>query len=279
MFEDLWTWIGAGANSGCLVVQGGLVDIFGETNAVPKNFCKLMAGAWLTLQLTVFSVCVGLVLAVPVALLRLSRNPLLNWPALAYTFYFRGTPLLVQLFLVYYGAGQFFRELREIGLWNGFFRDAYFCALLTLTLNTAAYTAEIVRGAILGVPKGEIEAGRAFGMSKILLYRRIVLPKAARIALPAYSNEVVFLFQATSLVSLVTLLDLTGMARDIIADTFRTFETWIVVGLIYLALSGLIFYAFKRVERRLMRHLGGRMAETAKKKGAGLAEPERATLR
>ena len=157
-------------------------------------------------------------------------------------FFFRGTPLLVQIFLIYYGSGQFVSELRSLGLWQ-FFREPYFCAVLTLTLNTAAYTAEILRGAIRAVPFGEVEAGRAFGMSCGLILRRVILPKAFRIALPAYTNEVIFLFQATSLVSIITIMDLTGVGRVIIAETFRTFEVWIFVGLCYLAMSYGILYA------------------------------------
>jgi len=162
--EWLWDAIGLQASQACFVVQGELARIFGDTGAVVRNFCSLMGGAWLTIKLTVISLAIGFVLAVPVALARLSSNPLINWPALAYTFYFRGTPLLVQLFLIYYGSGQFALTFRELGLWNGMFRDAYFCALLTLTLNTAAYTAEILRGGMLGVPGGEVEAARAYGM-------------------------------------------------------------------------------------------------------------------
>jgi His/Glu/Gln/Arg/opine family amino acid ABC transporter permease subunit len=199
-------------------------------------------------------VVIGLVLALPVALARLSLNPLLSWPAYAYMFYFRGTPLLVQIFLIYYGSGQFVPELRALGLWQ-LFREPYFCAVLTLTLNTAAYTAEILRGAIRAVPYGEVEAGRAFGMSRTLILRRVILPKAFRIALPAYTNEVIFLFQATSLVSIITIMDLTGVGRVIIAESFRTFEVWIFVGLCYLAMSYGILYAFKRLEHRLSGHL------------------------
>ncbi len=266
----LWEAIGLQAAAGCMAVQDGLIGIVGDGGAVAPHFCELMGGAWLTLKLTAFSLAIGFVLAVPVALARLSRNPLINWPALGYTFYFRGTPLLVQLFLIYYGAGQFSQELREIGLWRGFFREAYFCALLALTINTAAYTAEILRGGMLGVPAGEVEAARAYGMSGFKLYRRIIFPRAMRIALPAYSNEVVFLFQSTSLVSLVTLLDLMGVARDVISGTFRHFETLIFAGLVYLLLSFLIFAVFKRVERHLMRHL--RRTGDDKSKNAALEE-------
>jgi His/Glu/Gln/Arg/opine family amino acid ABC transporter permease subunit len=255
-------------NETCDAIQGGIAAVLGEQSAIGLHFCRFVEGAWLTLELTILALAIGLVLALPVALARVSKNPLLRWPAFGYMFYFRGTPLLVQIFLIYYGAGQFSAELREIGLWNGLFREAYFCAVLTLVLNTTAYSAEIIRGGIQNVPHGEIEAARACGMSGRLLYRRIILPKAARIALPAYSNEVVFLFQATSLVSVITLLDLTGVARDVIADTFRTFEVWSFTLFCYVAMSYGIFWIFKRMERRLMRHLQRRPAAQAAAKPA-----------
>jgi His/Glu/Gln/Arg/opine family amino acid ABC transporter permease subunit len=223
---------------------------------IVDNLPRFASGAWVTVQLTAISMLIGLVLAVPVALARLSPNPLLSWPAYGYMFYFRGTPLLVQIFLIYYGSGQFVPELRAVGLWQ-FFREPYFCAVLTLTLNTAAYTAEILRGAIRAVPFGEVEAGRAFGMSRGLMLRRVILPKAFRLALPAYTNEVIFLFQATSLVSIITIMDLTGVGRVIIAETFRTFEVWIFVGLCYLVMSYAILYVLKRLEHHLSAHLRG----------------------
>ena len=225
-----------------------------DLGIIVDSLPRLMSGAWITLQLTAISALIGLALAVPVALARLSANPLLRWPAFAYMFYFRGTPLLVQIFLIYYGSGQFVPQLRALGLWE-FFREPYFCALLTLTLNTAAYTAEILRGAIQAVPFGEVEAARALGMHASLRLRRIVLPKAFRLALPAYTNEVIFLFQATSLVSIITIMDLTGVGRVLIAETFRTFEIWIFVGLCYLVMSYAILYGFRRLEYRLSGHL------------------------
>lgn len=225
-----------------------------DLSVIVDNLPRFASGAWITVQLTVLAVALGLVLAVPVALARLSPNPLLSWPAYAYMFYFRGTPLLVQIFLIYYGSGQFVPELRALGLWD-LFREPYFCAVLTLTLNTGAYTAEILRGAIRAVPYGEVEAGRAFGMPRMLILRRIILPKAFRLALPAYTNEVIFLFQATSLVSIITIMDLTGVGRVIIAESFRTFEVWIFVGLCYLVMSYGILYGFKRLEYRLSGHL------------------------
>ena len=221
---------------------------------------RMLDGAWLTIEITVVSVSIGLVLAVPLGLLRVSRNPLLWMPAYGYILYFRGTPLLVQIFLIYYGSGQFQPQLDALGLWV-FFREAWFCAVLSLTLNTAGYTAEILRGAIQSVPHGEVEAARSCGMSGGLLYRRIILPKAFRLALPAYSNEVVFLFQATSLVSIIALMDLTGVARVIAARSFAIYELYITAGIIYLIVTYGILYVFKKVEFRLSGHLRDRVDE------------------
>ena len=215
---------------------------------------RLLDGLWVTLGITGLSVLIGLILAVPIALMRLSPYKILQWPSYFFVFYFRGTPLLVQLFLVYYGSGQFRVELTELGLW-GYFREAYFCAVFTLTLNTCAYTSEILRGAIQSVPKGEIEAGRACGMSGALLYRRIILPSALRTAWPAYGNEVIFLMQASSLVSIITLLDLTGVARRIISETFAVYEVYLLIAAAYLVITYLLVFLFKRVEAHLQRHV------------------------
>lgn len=214
------------------------------------NYPKLLDGTLLTIELTVYSLILGLILAIPIAVARLSDSKLLNWLSQGFIFYFRGTPLLVQLFLIYFGAGQFRAELDSVGLWQ-YFRGAYFCALLTLTLNTCAYTAEILRAAIQAVPRGDIEAGKACGMSGLLLFRRVTLPKAFRIALPAYGNEVVFLLQATSLVSTITLLDLTGVTRRIISKTFAVYEGFITAAVIYLCLTYTLVYLFRMLEKRL----------------------------
>lgn len=221
-----------------------------DVGVVIEHFGSLMSGTWITVQITVISLVAGFVIAVPAAALRLSRNPLLRLPVQGFMFYFRGTPLLVQLFLIYYGSGQLRVALETVGLWM-WFREAWFCAVLTLTLNTAAYTAEILRGAIQGVPRGEVEAARAVGMSGVLLFRRIIMPKAFRIALPAYGNEVVFLLQATSLVSTITLLDLTGVARRVIAETFAVYEVFIAAAIIYLVMVYALVFLFRWMERRL----------------------------
>lgn len=221
-----------------------------DIGVVIEHFPRLMEGGWITVQITVISVVLGFMIAVPAAAMRLSGNPVLRLPVQGFMFYFRGTPLLVQLFLIYYGSGQLREPLEAVGLW-GWFREAWFCAVLTLTLNTAAYTAEILRGAIQGVPRGEIEAGRAVGMSGLLLFRRIIMPKAFRIALPAYGNEVVFLLQATSLVSTITLLDLTGVARRVIAQTFAVYEVFIAAAVMYLVMVYALVFLFRWIEKRL----------------------------
>lgn len=223
-----------------------------DWQVIADNLPDFGAGLLVTLQLTAVSVVIGLLLAVPVALARLNRW--LSPPVYLYIFFFRGTPLLVQLFLVYYGAGQFRETLDGLGLWRGFFREAWFCGLFTLTLNTAAYTAEIIRGAMLAVPRGEVEAARAFGMSGTILYRRIILPKAARLALPAYGNEIIFLMQATSLVSLITILDLTGIARKLVAKTYAVYEVYIFIGVVYLLITYTLVFLLRRLEKRLNAH-------------------------
>ena len=229
-----------------------------------RSLPRLFEGAILTVEITALSIAIGLCFAIPLAVMYLARNPLVSLPVRAYVFYFRGTPLLVQLFLIYYGSGQFRETLEAAGLWV-FFREPYFCAVLTLTLNTAAYTAYIMRGAILNVSFGEVEAARACGMSRALLYRRIILPKAFRLALPAYSNEVVFLFQATSLVSIITLLDLTGVARIIVARSFAVYEIYITAGIMYLIVTYGLLFVFRKVEHRLSGHLRDRPVEEAAK--------------
>lgn len=227
---------------------------------VLESMPKLLDGAWVTIQLTALSVTIGLCMAVPISLMRVSKSAWMNWPAQGFTLYFRGTPLLVQIFLIYYGSGQFRDALTTVGLWQ-FFREAYFCSVLTLTLNTAAYTAEILRGAIQSVPWGEVEAGRACGMSKSLLYRRIILPKAFRLAWPAYTNEVVFLLQATSLVSIITVMDITGVARVIAARSFAIYELYIAAALLYLVMVYGLLFVFRKVEHRLTMHLQSRGSE------------------
>jgi His/Glu/Gln/Arg/opine family amino acid ABC transporter permease subunit len=225
-----------------------------DISIIQDSIPRLLHGAVTTVELTAVSLAFGLCLAVPFAIMRTHRNPLLWMPVYAFNFYFRGTPLLVQVFLVYYGSGQFQIFLTQVGLWT-FFQQATFCAVLTLTLNTAAYTCEILRGGIEAISFGEIEAARACGMSGLLLYRRIILPKAFRLAWPAYTNEVVFLLQATSLVSIITVMDITGVARMVASRSFAFYELYITAAILYLILVYGVLSFFRKVEYRLSGHL------------------------
>ncbi|WAH58482.1 ABC transporter permease [Pseudomonas silvicola] len=210
---------------------------------------RLTQGATVTLELVAIAVLAGLILAIPLGIARSSRKWYVSALPYGYIFFFRGTPLLVQLFLVYYGAAQF-DAVRHSVLWP-YLRDPFWCAAATMTLHTAAYIAEILRGAIQAIPKGEIEAARALGMSrtKALLY--IILPRAVRIGLPAYSNEVILMLKASALASTVTLLDLTGMARTIIARTYLPVEIFFAAGVLYLLISFVLVQVFKLLERWL----------------------------
>jgi octopine/nopaline transport system permease protein len=218
-----------------------------------ETFVNLAAGIPLTLNLAASAVALGLGIALLLALMRLSGVPALDWTASLYVFVFRGTPLLVQIFLIYYGLGQF-KAIRTSVLWP-FLREPYWCAILALTLNTAAYASEIIRGGLLSVPGGQIEAARACGMSRLLLLRRILLPLAIRQALPGYSNEMISMIKATSLASIITLMEVTGIAAKIISETYRAIEVFIVAGSIYLAINFALTRLVMLAEYRLTPHL------------------------
>jgi His/Glu/Gln/Arg/opine family amino acid ABC transporter permease subunit len=213
---------------------------------------RYLSGAWLTIQLVVISAILGLLLAVPVALARLSENPVLRGAATSYSLFFRGTPLLVQIFLIYFGLGQFDLILSSF-LWP-FLREAYVCALITFVLNTAAYSAEVVRGGILAVPKGEIEAARASGMSTFTTYRLVTLPRAFSIALPAYSNEVIILLKGTALASTITLLELMGESQLISSRTYQPIQVFVIAGIVYYVLTLVITRIFRVLETRFNRY-------------------------
>ncbi|MCP4325623.1 MAG: ABC transporter permease, partial [Alteromonadales bacterium] len=180
-----------------------------------------LEGLWTTTWLVVASLLLGLLIAVPAGILRSSKNRFIQFPIWAFMYFFRGSPLLVQLFIIYYGAAQF-EWLRESWMWE-YFQEAWFCALLAFTLNTGAYTAEIVRGVIATMPKGELEAAKAYGMNKWQTLRRITLPNSLRRALPAYSNEVIFMFHGSAIAGVVTIVDITGAARVVNARYYAPF--------------------------------------------------------
>ncbi len=213
----------------------------------------LLQGARVTLELVVLSGVLGIMIAVPTAMARVSAHWWVRALPVAHIYFFRGTPLLVQIYLVYYGLGQF-EVVRDSVLWP-FLREPYWCAIIAFTLNTSAYTAEILRGAIQSVPRGEIEAAQAVGMSPALVWRRIRLPRAFRTALPAYSNEVILMLKGSALASTITIMDLTGVARTIIARTYTPFELFLAAGLLYVAITFIILGGFRLLERQLTRHL------------------------
>lgn len=206
-------------------------------------------GLWTTTWLVISALIIGLIVAIPMAIARNSQNPVAWTPAWAFIYFFRGTPLLVQLYLIYYGMDQFF-EIQGT-LWE----HAWFCALVAFVLNTSAYTSEIIRGAINGLPKGEVEAAKAYGMSPFQTYRRIVLPSALRRALPAYSNEVIFMLHGSAVAGIVTIMDLTGAARLVNSRYYAPFESFLTAGLFYMALTFIIIYVFKKAEGRFLRYL------------------------
>ncbi len=218
-------------------------------DVIVKWLPKLLEGAYLTLELVAISVVVGLLVAIPLGMARASRHWYVRALPFSYIFFFRGTPLLLQLFLVYYGLAQF-DAVRESVFWP-YLRDPYWCALLAMTMHTAAYIAEIIRGAIQAVPPGEVEAARALGMSRGQTMWHITLPRAARIGLPAYSNEVILMLKASSLASTITLLELTGMARTIIARTYLPVEIFFAAGLFYLVMTFVLVQFFRWLERKL----------------------------
>ncbi|MBN0985963.1 ABC transporter permease [Amphritea pacifica] len=223
-----------------------------EWDVIWKYFPRLLEGAWLTMELVLISGLIGIALAIPLSLMRASTRPWVKALPFAYIYFFRGTPLLVQIFLVYYGASQF-EAVRESVFWP-MLRQPYWCAIIAFSLNTAAYSAELFRSAIQAIPTGEIEAAEAMGMNKSTQIRRIILPRAFGIALPAYGNEVILMLKGSALASTITLLDLTGMARTIIARTYTPLEMFLAAGVVYLAISALIIALFRFMEYRFNRY-------------------------
>lgn len=220
-----------------------------DFSVVVESFPLYLQGLWTTVWLVSLSLLIGLAVAIPVAIARNSHYHLAYLPSWGFIYFFRGTPLLVQMYLIYYGMDQFF-PVKDT-LWE----HAWFCALVAFVLNTSAYTAEIIRGAINGLNKGELEAAKAFGMSRSKAYRRIILPSALRRALPAYSNEVVFMLHGSAVAGIITIMDLTGAARLVNARYYAPFESFLTAGLFYMALTFIILWCFKKAEKRFLAYL------------------------
>jgi len=214
---------------------------------------RYLHGLWITLSIVALSVVFGAVLSLPLAMARMSGNRVLNGLAYCYIYFFRGTPLLAQLFLVYYGLGIFRPQMEAIGLW-WFFRDAWYCGVFAMTINTAAYQAEILRGAIQSVPHGQHEAAAALGIHKAIAFRKIILPQAFIVALRPYGNEIILLIKGSAVVAIITVLDLMGETRYAFSRTFD-YQTYLWAAIFYLAIVEALRHLWNWIERRLTRHL------------------------
>ncbi len=213
-----------------------------------NSFPKLLSAAAITLKLLSVSLIIGLFIGLLFAILRLNKNIFINKFAYGYSYLFRGTPLLVQIFIIYFGLGQI-EYLRTTFLWT-ILKEPYWCAIIAFALNTGAYTSEILRSAFQTIKPGIIEAGKSLGISNKIIFYKIQIPIAIRQSLPAYGNEIILMMKGTSLASTVTLMDLTGVAKYIISTTFRPVEVFIVAGGIYLFMTFIIHNLIKFLEKK-----------------------------
>lgn len=213
-----------------------------------------VSGVAMSLWLLVVSITVGFVLSVPLAVARVSKNPFVRGPVWLYTYVFRGTPLYIQLLILYTGVYSL-TVVREQPLLDAFFREGINCTLLAFALNTCAYTTEIFAGAIRTTPYGEIEAARAYGMSSFTLYRRIILPSALRRALPYYSNEVILMLHSTTLAFTATVPDILKVARDVNSATYASFEAFGIAAVLYALIVFALVWLFRRCELRWLAFL------------------------
>lgn len=216
----------------------------------------LLSGVAMTLRLTLLGALIASIFAPLLALVRVNGGAFVQAPLRLYISFMRGTPLLAQMFLIYYGSGQFRPFLQDVGLWN-FFREPFNCALFAFVLNSTAYQTEILRGGLLGVPHGETEAATAMGMSRLTALRRVTFPHAYRIAWPALGNEIVLLMKASALASVITIFDLMGETRSIFQKTFD-FSVYVWAALLYLCLTAAFVWTWRRLEVHLSPQVYGR---------------------
>ena len=219
-----------------------------DLNLMIISFPKLLSATAITLKLLFSSLFIGLFIGLLFAILRLNKNQFINKFAYGYSYIFRGTPLLVQIFIIYFGLGQI-EYLRSTILWN-ILKEPYWCAIIAFSLNTGAYTSEILRSAFQTIKPGFIEAGKSLGISNKIIFYKIQIPIAIRQSLPAYGNEIILMLKGTSLASTVTLMDLTGVAKYIISTTFKPIEVFIVAGSIYLFMTFCIHNFIKFLEKK-----------------------------
>ena len=219
-----------------------------DLSLMASSLPKLLSAAVITLKLLSASLIIGLFIGLLFAILRLNKNSIINRFAYAYSYVFRGTPLLVQIFIIYYGLGQI-EYFRSTFLWV-IFKEPYWCAIIAFALNTGAYTSEILRSAFQTIKPGIIEAGKSLGISNKIIFYKIQIPVAIRQSLPAYGNEIILMMKGTSLASTVTLMDITGVAKHIVSTTYKPLEIFITAGGIYLFMTFLIHNLIKYLEKK-----------------------------
>jgi polar amino acid transport system permease protein len=237
------------------LIIGLLVYLYSAWNIelINKYGPTYLSGLKTTIGLVGSSIILGSLISIPVALGRMSKNRIASAIAYAYVYFFRGTPLIAQVFLIYYGLGSFKTQLEAVGLWV-FFRDAWYCALLAFALNTAAYQAEILRGAIRSVPLGQWEGAASLGVSKFVTFWKVILPQALIVALRPYGNEVILMIKGSAIVALITVYDLMGYTRLAYSRTFD-FQAYLWAAIIYLILVEILRHIWDWLERRITRHL------------------------
>jgi octopine/nopaline transport system permease protein len=219
-----------------------------DLNLMATSLPKLLSAAIVTLKLLSLSLIFGLIIGLFFAILRLNKNLIINKFAYGYSYVFRGTPLLVQIFIIYFGLGQI-EYFRATFLWI-IFKEPYWCAIIAFALNTGAYTSEILRSAFQTIKPGIIEAGKSLGLSNKIIFYKIQIPVAIRQSLPAYGNEIILMMKGTSLASTVTIMDLTGTAKHIVSTTYKPLEIFLLAGGIYLFMTFLIHNLIKYLEKK-----------------------------
>ena len=223
-----------------------------DFNLMISSSPKLLVATLMTLKLLSLSLFFGLIIGLIFSVMRLSKNKFISTFSYGFSYFFRGTPLLVQIFIIYFGLGQI-EYLRSTILWS-ILKEPYWCAIIAFSLNTGAYTSEILRSAFQTIKIGFVEAGKGLGLSKKIIFYKIQIPIAIRQSLPAYGNEIILMLKGTSLASTVTLMDLTGVAKYIISTTFKPIEVFIVAGGIYLSLTFIVHNFIKFTEKKLKTH-------------------------
>jgi arginine/ornithine transport system permease protein len=224
-----------------------------RVDLVLANWTLFAEGVWITLQLTGLALLIGFLIALPAGIARARRVPLASPVINAYVYLFRGTPLLVQAFLVYYGLSQF-DWIRDSWAWI-VLRDAWWCALIAFSLNSGAYSTEIIRGAIETTPRGELEAATALGLSPLQINFLVLIPSALRRALPQYGNEVVFMLHGSAVASVITIQDILGAGRTLNARYYLAYEGFLTAALLYMVITFLVVQVFRFLEHRYLRHL------------------------